>query len=663
MRTQLPGAGFVRVARDLIIGPPRDPMRPETRHAIALAAFFAWVGLGADGLSSSAYGPEEAFKALGGHTQLSLFLALATAATVFVISIAYNQVIELFPSGGGGYKVATQLIGPYAGLVSGAALIVDYVLTAAISIASAVDALFSLMPVHWQAHKLAAELGLTLLLIVLNLRGMKESIAVLMPIFMVFVATHVVLILYGVLSHGAMLPAIIGASVNESLSLAHGMGWAFTLSLFLRAYSLGGGTYTGIEAVSNNINILREPRVRTGKWTMFYMATSLAFTAAGIILLYLLWDARPSSTGETLNAIAFRSVIDSLGIGPGASAALLVVVLASEGALLYVAANTGLLGGPAVLANMAIDQWVPNQFASLSSRLVMKNGILVMGASALAILVWSGGKVDLLVVLYSINVFLTFTLSLLGLCIYWIRNRAAERRWLSRLALSIVGIAVTGGILAVTLVEKFYEGGWVTVMLTSSVIALCLAIRKHYDSTRQMIRRVDEIFGAVPCEPVSNPPPLDRDAPTAVLMVGRSRGAGMHTLLWIQRLFPNNFKNFVFLSVGAVDTASYGGSDALGGLRSSVHSACDFYVNFCHEHGLAAVSYEAYGIDRVEELTKLALRARAEFPNSVFFSGKLIFVHDNWFTRILHNQTPLAMQRILHLQGLQMVILPMKVDG
>src|SRR5712691_6215584 len=133
-------------ARQALRGKPLDPLDKKTRHSIALVAFFAWVGLGADGISSSCYGPEEAFRALGGHTQLGLYLAIATAATVFIIALAYNQVIELFPTGGGGYRVATSLIGPRAGLVSGAALIVDYVLTIAISIASGVDALFSLLP-------------------------------------------------------------------------------------------------------------------------------------------------------------------------------------------------------------------------------------------------------------------------------------------------------------------------------------------------------------------------------------------------------------------------------------------------------------------------------------------------------------------------------------
>src|SRR5467141_319634 len=150
--------------RRRLFGKPLDPLDTKTRRHIALVAFFAWVGLGADGISSSCYGPEEAFRALGEHTELGLYLALATAVTVFIISLAYNQVIELFPTGGGGYRVATSLIGPRAGLVSGAALIVDYVLTIAISIASGVDALFSLLPVAAQAFKVTTEVALIVLL-------------------------------------------------------------------------------------------------------------------------------------------------------------------------------------------------------------------------------------------------------------------------------------------------------------------------------------------------------------------------------------------------------------------------------------------------------------------------------------------------------------------
>src|SRR5438067_13399048 len=151
--------------REIILGKPLDPMRSETRHSMALVAFLAWVGLGADGLSSSSYGPEETFRALGTHTHLGLYMAIATAVTVFIIALAYNQVIELFPTGGGGYRVASSLIGPRAGLVSGAALIVDYVLTIAISVASGFDALFSLLPAGAGALKLGAELTLVAMLL------------------------------------------------------------------------------------------------------------------------------------------------------------------------------------------------------------------------------------------------------------------------------------------------------------------------------------------------------------------------------------------------------------------------------------------------------------------------------------------------------------------
>src|ERR1700736_5312026 len=288
-------------------------------------------------------------------------MAVATAITVFIIAVAYNQVIELFPSGGGGYKVATNLIGPYTGLVSGAALIVDYMLTIAISVASGADAVFSLLPVAAQSLKLWTELGLVLLLLYLNLRGMRESIKVLLPIFLGFFVTHVVLILYGIATQSENLPALIPETVQETGKLTQEMGWVFAISLFLRAYSLGGGTYTGIEAVSNNVQSLAEPRVATGKWTMFYMALSLAFTAAGIIFLYLLGDARHVD-GRTLNAVTFEAIIASFGWETSwLNAGTLIVVLAFEAGLLLVAANTGFLGGPAVLAHMAVDSGMPHQ--------------------------------------------------------------------------------------------------------------------------------------------------------------------------------------------------------------------------------------------------------------------------------------------------------------
>src|SRR5947207_13755578 len=298
---------------------------------------------------------------------------------------------------------------------------------------------------------------------------MREAITVLLPIFVGFILTHAFLIVYGVLSHATVLPTLVPDVWRGTSELSAQLGWTGVAALLLLAYSQGGGTYTGIEAVSNHVNVLAEPRVHTGKVTMLYMALSLAFTAGGIILLYLLWGARPVE-GRTLNAVAFGAIIDSFGWETRDSGIALLVVLALEAGLLFVAANTGYLGGPAVLANMAADSWVPHQYRYLSSRLVTQRGIVLMGVAAVGILIATGGSVSLLVVLYSINVFLTFSLSLLGLCIYWWRVRRTDGRWLHRIALTIVGLAVTSGILLVTLVEKFTEGGFLTVGITGVVI-------------------------------------------------------------------------------------------------------------------------------------------------------------------------------------------------
>jgi amino acid transporter len=646
----------------LIVGKKLDPLNPQTRQHIVLAAFLAWIGLGADGLSSACYGPEEAFLALGTHSHMALYLAIVTALTVFIISMAYNQVIELFPSGGGGYKAATKLIGPYAGLVSGSALIVDYVLTITISIASGMDALFSLFPTHWQVFKLIAELGVLVLLIVLNLRGVKESIKILMPIFLGFFITHVGLILYGVAVHADALTTLVPETVEKTRSLTRETGWIFVASLFLRAYSLGGGTYTGIEAVSNNINILREPRVRTGHLTMFYMATSLAFTAGGVILLYMLWNVQHVD-GQTLNAITFRAIINHLNWGSAQfNETALVVVLALEAGLLLVAANTGFLGGPAVMANMAADRWVPRQFRQLSSRLVTQNGVLLMGVGALLTLVGTHGQVSLLVVLYSINVFLTFSLSLFGLCRYWLEQRLYTIHWLRSFALSALGFTVTVCILIVTLVEKFTEGGWMTILITSTLIGLFLMIRKHYDATQKQLDKIDELYSIKMSWDDGAPPlAIDKSQRTAILLVGGNRGAGMNMLQWVLKQFPDQFKNFVFVSVGEVDKQNFDGQRAIQSLQTRIENSLNYFTSYCTSRGLPAAYYQAYGADPQQELSQLLAQVLKEFPDNTSFANKLVFERENIFTRYLHNQMPLAIQRKLHLAGYEMIVMPIQV--
>jgi amino acid transporter len=650
--------------RNFLFGNPRDFFDKETRRSISLVAFLAWVGLGADGISSSCYGPEEAFVALGNHTELAIYLAIATALTVFIISYAYTQVIELFPNGGGGYRVATRLLGKYAGLVSGSALIVDYVLTISISIASGIDAIFSFLPKDFQEAKLVMAIVSVAFLAILNLRGMKESIKFLLPIFLGFIFTHFFLIIHGIIAHGYGIQVLIPQATAEVSEMKNSMGWVFVLSIFLKAFSMGGGTYTGLEAVSNNVNTLSEPRVRTAKITMFLVAISLAFMAAGIILLYLLWGVN-KVPGQTLNATTFYAITEGWyfnGVQLGKFVVPIVLIL--EAGLLIVAANAGFLAGPNVVASMASDEWMPKSFSSLSSRLVQKNGILFMAICAISTLIITNGSVHILVVLYSINVFITFSLSLLGLTIYWLRHRKRQKNWLSKMLVALAGFIVCFSILMVTIFEKFYEGGWITILITSVFILVGWSIKKIYEKFRHNLALTESQFYNFQeqCQsPSSILETIDKKAPTAAIIVDQTFGSGMNCLLQIKKLFPGIFKNFIFVTVGEVDSNTLREEKRWRDMRRKTKSVLSKYKNYCNANGRFAKAYIGYDTDIVEKLSQLTDRVAKDYENVIFFGTKFIFDNENICTQILFNHVPYIMQRRLHVKGMNMVILPMKI--
>lgn len=651
-----------------LFGAPLDPFKDETRKHLALVTFFAWVGIGADGLSSANYGPEEAFLALGAHTHMAIFLAIATAITVFLIATAYLQVIELFPNGGGGYRVASTLLGPTAGMVAGGALLIDYVLSIAIATAAGMDALFSLLPLSWHGYKLPAVIAIILLLTYLNMRGMKESIRILLPLFLGFLVTHAALVGYAIIAHIDSLPDLIPNAVHDSSMMAETVGWAGVLALFFKAFSLGGGTYTGLESVSNSAQNLAEPRVRTGKATMMAVAASLALMASGIILMYLLWDIE-HVPGQTLNAAAFTAVTaDWTLFGESISEEVVGIALIFAMGLLFVAGNTGFIAGPAVLASMAVDRWMPHMFSALSSRLVTKNGIVMMGMMAIGAVLVTGGVVHLLVILYSINVFLTFTLSLAGVTRYQWQRKNNPKNW-GKLLIAFLAFVICATILVITLTEKFLDGAWKTVFVTGLVITLGLLIRRHYANVNKKLERVEEDLAAAMFAAPSTykegesheKPKMDPRAQTAVFLVGDNAASGMHTFLWVQRLFPGVFKNFVFASVGEIDISEFSDKSMWHKLRRDTKQTLKHYVDFCTRRGKPATYYHAYGTDVIESLTKLADKIVADFPRAVFFASKLTFEDENYFYQLLHNQTAYLLQKKLHSKGLNLIIMPMKV--
>ena len=618
------------------------------------------MGLGADGLSSAAYGPAEAYLALGNRTYLALVLAVLTPMTVLIISWGYSRIVEAFPQGGGGYVVTTKLLGPNAGVVSGCALLVDYVLTITVSIAAAGDAIFSMLPSS-QHLKLPVEIALILVGITINIRGVKESIMPLVPVFLLFLVTHALLIVGGIAIN--VPGGISDTARNMKLDFKDGLStigiWGMVL-LTVKAYSMGAGTYTGIEAVSNGLSMMREPRVQTGKTTMRYMAISLAITAGGLLICFLLMNVLPEH-GKTLNAILAERLVNGMSGGW----IFVLATLIAEAAILVVAAQTGFLGGPRVLANMALDGWVPRRFATLSDRLTTQNGIVLMGGAALIALLATRGHVSTLVLMYSINVFITFSLSMLSMlkASWQTRRRAViEHSPASSIALFAVGFLLCFTILVVTSIEKFTHGAWITLAVTGAFVTMCFMIRAHYRDVTKRIEKLQQDLRIPSKAHAPAAPPFDPTKPTAAVLVGGYSGLGIHTMLAALTSFGGYFKNVVFVSVGVIDTGSYKGADEIKALEESTRRSLEQYVDLANRLGVAAQFRFAVGIDPVDELEKLCLAVQREFGRLSFFAGQLTFRQERWFDRILHNQTAFTLQRRLHWAGIPILILPIRVQ-
>jgi len=245
---------------------------------------------------------------------------------------------------------------------------------------------------------------------------------------------------------------------------------------------------------------------------------------------------------------------------------------------------------------------------------------------------------------------------------HWWRVRRRER-WKKQMAIHGAGLVVCAGILAVTTVEKFGAGGWVTLVITGVVIAVCLWIKVHY---RQVARRLKRLSDELSLEtiPACAPPPpeLDPKKPTAVVLVGSYGGLGLHTVLQIPRVFPNQFEQVVFVSVGVLDAGSFKGEAEVDALKAKTAGDLAKYVEFARTRmGWAADSDHALGTEAVAELERLCRDVSLRFPRSVFFAGKLIFREEGWWQRVLHNETAHAVQRRLEFDGLPMVVLPIRM--
>jgi amino acid transporter len=456
--------------RRVLIGPA---LRSTAIAEELMGRVLALSVLAPDALSSVAYGPEAmmAILVLAGSAELKLSLPIGAALAVLMLSVGlgYRQVIRAYPHGGGSYIVANDSLGRQWGLLAGAGLIVDYILTVAVSVASGVEAVTSAIP-SLDSARVALGLVVIVLLVAGNLRGVRDAGAAFAAPTYLFVAAIALVVIAGLIkagSHG-FHPAA-AAPPHRAIE-------AVGVLLLLRAFASGATAMTGIEVISNAVPVFRRPQARHARQTLSVMIGLLISMFVGVVLVAHFDGASPSGSQTVLSQIAHDSVGGGIPYGFVQVATTLV---------LLVAANSAFNGFPRLLYVMARDGYVPRLFLRMGDRLAFSNGILVLAVPAAVIFAAFGGRTAPLIPLFAIGVFLAFTLAQSGMVAHWWRHR--ERGWRSALATNLLGATLSALVVLIATVTKLTEGAWVVVVLVPLIVLACGRVHSHYVSAREAL--------------------------------------------------------------------------------------------------------------------------------------------------------------------------------
>lgn len=456
----------------VLIGPPLATSQQAEKRLNKIQALAAF---SPDALSSIAYANQEIYLGLmvAGAAGLSNALPIGIAITIVLITVAFSyfQTIHGYPGGGGSYVVARENLGTVPGLVAAAALMVDYMLNAAVSLTAGVAALASAFPELWN-FKIEAALVLLLVITIINLRGMQEAGTVMsIPVYL-FLGTYFPLLIYGLFrlwQGGAANIEVVAPVASEPL----------TMFLLLRAFASGCTALTGIEAISNGIPVFKPPEARNAGRTLIVMALLMSLLFLGSNGLTQALGVVAISNETILSALA-RKI---LGGGP-----LYVIIQASTLLILTVAANTSFAGFPRITALLAKDGFLPRQLTGLGDRLVFVNGIILLAFATGVLIVAFGGDSHALVPLFAVSAFMAFTISQFGMVVHWWRERGSN--WILKLIANFMGGLVTGTVLLVVGISQFLHGAWITILVIPALVYGFFQIRAHYrDVSKQLTLR------------------------------------------------------------------------------------------------------------------------------------------------------------------------------
>ncbi|PAC77340.1 APC family permease [Bacillus velezensis] len=468
------------------------PLKSQAAGEQKLTKLKALAMLSSDALSSVAYGTEQILIILAAVSAAAFWYSIPIAAGVLILLLAlilsYRQIIYAYPQGGGAYMVSKENLGEKPGLIAGGSLLVDYILTVAVSISAGTDAITSAFPALHPYHLLIAVL-LVILIMILNLRGLSESASILAYPVYLFVAALVLLIVVGLfkLMTGQVHPAEhtpIGTPVA-----------GITLFLLLKAFSSGCSALTGVEAISNAIPAFKNPPAKNAARTLAMMGILLAILFTGITVLAYGYGTGPKPNETVISQIAAETF---------GRHTVYYFIQGVTSLILVLAANTGFSAFPQLAFNLARDQYMPRMFTVRGDRLGFSNGIIFLGIASILLILLFGGRTEHLIPLYAVGVFIPFTLSQTGMCIKWIRQK--PKGWAVKMLINSCGAAISFMVLCILFATKFILV-WPVLLFMPAVVMLFFVIKNHYTAVGEQLRVVDqqpeEIKGTVVIVPVA----------------------------------------------------------------------------------------------------------------------------------------------------------------
>ena len=451
------------------------PLKSAENDEHKLSRFAALALLSSDALSSIAYGTEQIVVVLVTLSAAAIWYSLPIAAFVIILlislTLSYRQIIHAYPHGGGAYVVSSENLGRNAGLLAGGSLLVDYMLTVAVSVSAGAEAIISAIPALY-GHQVAISIGIVILITLMNLRGLRESASFLMLPVYSFIAIITLLIVVG------LFKIVTGAQPLNATALPGAVVPVISIALVLRAFSSGSSSLTGVEAISNAVPFFKKPRAKNAAGTLALMATILGFFFVGITFINYWYGIVPKEE---------VTVLSQIGKAVFGQNILYYLLQFATALILAVAANTGFSAFPVLAYNLAKDKFMPHMYMDRGDRLGYSNGILTLAAGSIVLLLIFQGSTERLIPLYSIGVFIPFALSQSGMVVKW---RKETKNWLPKSIANIVGAFISFAIIAILFIYRLGDI-WPFFIIMPVLIYAFYRVNTHYKNVAEQLRLED----------------------------------------------------------------------------------------------------------------------------------------------------------------------------